>query len=266
MKLNIGSRWGLLFWAGRRRDTPIVYDDLVDAETRAFEADEKRIEAEEKLAAANGRIRLFEQALPQQEEVRFERDIFGEALGLVRRVLEGTAGDGVPFIDDAVRNTVIFGQVMNESGDRLYHLLAIFDTRDGTPLAELVRTAREGWERIAMKEVHAWDDFDACWASLSAAQRSELGMARIEQVRKWERELSLRLDKAGPGSAAALYAQGVLRGLGMPIGEDAGLAEIAADRVCPSVSRLGLRCGLPAGHDEEHRAAFPDGTGYLGWL
>jgi TPR repeat protein len=51
-------------------------------------------------------------------------------------------------------------------GDRLYNLLAYFDTRDGTPMADLVRAAREGWERAGpdMAEASAWDEFDALWS------------------------------------------------------------------------------------------------------
>lgn len=47
-------------------------------------------------------------------------------------------------------------------GQRLYVLLARFDKRDGSPLADLVQAAREGWERshTDMAEDSAWDDFD----------------------------------------------------------------------------------------------------------
>ena len=53
------------------------------------------------------------------------------------------------------------------AGHRLYDLLAVFDTRDGSPLAHLVRSAREGWERSGpeMREEGAWDEFDARLAS-----------------------------------------------------------------------------------------------------
>jgi hypothetical protein len=52
------------------------------------------------------------------------------------------------------------------AADRLYSLLAFFDTRDGSPMAELVRSAREGWERSGpdMREVGAWAEFDVLWA------------------------------------------------------------------------------------------------------
>jgi hypothetical protein len=53
-----------------------------------------------------------------------------------------------------------------QGADRLYQLLAYFDTRDDNPMAALVRTAREGWERAHpdMAEASAWDEFDALWS------------------------------------------------------------------------------------------------------
>lgn len=50
----------------------------------------------------------------------------------------------------------------NSDGQRLYLCLALFDARDGTPLADIVQAAREGWERSHrdMDEDRAWDDFD----------------------------------------------------------------------------------------------------------
>ncbi len=58
------------------------------------------------------------------------------------------------------------GRRREPMSDRLYHLLAYFDTRDGTPMADLVRSAREGYERSGpdMGEDGAWDEFDALWA------------------------------------------------------------------------------------------------------
>lgn len=46
--------------------------------------------------------------------------------------------------------------------DRLYDALAFFDTRDGTFEADVVRAAREGYERSApeMSEPNAWAEFD----------------------------------------------------------------------------------------------------------
>lgn len=54
----------------------------------------------------------------------------------------------------------------DEDGQRLYVLLALFDTRDGSYMADLVRSAREGWERSHpdMGEDSAWDEFDHLWA------------------------------------------------------------------------------------------------------
>lgn len=61
-------------------------------------------------------------------------------------------------------------------GDRLYNLLALFDTRDGTQLADLVRSAREGWERSgpSMQEDGAWEEFDARWGRFTSEERLEL--------------------------------------------------------------------------------------------
>lgn len=57
------------------------------------------------------------------------------------------------------------------NGQRLYVLLALFDTRDGSVRANLVRAAREGWERSGpdMQEDGAWDEFDALWAYMQKA-------------------------------------------------------------------------------------------------
>jgi hypothetical protein len=61
----------------------------------------------------------------------------------------------------------------DEDGQRLYVLLAYFDTRDGSPMAELVRSAREGWERSHpdMDEDDAWAEFDRLWS-----RRKEAGL------------------------------------------------------------------------------------------
>lgn len=50
---------------------------------------------------------------------------------------------------------------MENYEDRLYDCLAIFDTRDGSELAELVRSAREGYERADMGEDDPWREFDS---------------------------------------------------------------------------------------------------------
>lgn len=53
----------------------------------------------------------------------------------------------------------------DEAGQRLYVLLAYFDRRDGSYMGEMVRAAREGWERSHpdMDEDDAWDEFDRLW-------------------------------------------------------------------------------------------------------
>lgn len=46
--------------------------------------------------------------------------------------------------------------------DRLYRALALFDTRDRSERANIVRAAGEGYERsdLEMDEPNAWDEFD----------------------------------------------------------------------------------------------------------
>lgn len=61
---------------------------------------------------------------------------------------------------------------------RFYLLLALFDTRDGTLLADLVRSAREGFER-EVDEPDAWDEFDRLWMSRTSAERLELAKERM---------------------------------------------------------------------------------------
>ena len=58
-------------------------------------------------------------------------------------------------------------------GQRLYSLLALFDTRDGSPLADLVQHAREGWERSHpdMGEDDAWQAFDSLWSRFTESER-----------------------------------------------------------------------------------------------
>jgi len=60
---------------------------------------------------------------------------------------------------------------LEDAGDRLYRALALVDTRDGTPLAHVIRAAREGWERSGpeMAEDDAWAEFDARIANYEAA-------------------------------------------------------------------------------------------------
>lgn len=56
-------------------------------------------------------------------------------------------------------------------GDRLYVLLGLFDRRRGTDMDDIVRAAREGWERSHpdMNEADAWAEFDALFAAHSDA-------------------------------------------------------------------------------------------------
>lgn len=52
---------------------------------------------------------------------------------------------------------------MSDRGDRLYALLGFWDTRDLSPLGDLVRSAREGYERSHPDmgpEPEAWAEFD----------------------------------------------------------------------------------------------------------
>lgn len=64
----------------------------------------------------------------------------------------------------------------HNEGFRLYVLLALFDRRDGTPLADMVQAAREGFERSHpdMAEDDAWATFDRLWESYTSPQRLEL--------------------------------------------------------------------------------------------
>lgn len=63
-----------------------------------------------------------------------------------------------------------------DRGDRLYALLALFDWRNGSVLAEMVQAAREGFERShpVMAESDAWAEFDSLWHSLSDVERLAL--------------------------------------------------------------------------------------------
>lgn len=67
-------------------------------------------------------------------------------------------------------------------GQRLYELLALFDNRDGTPMAHLVRSAREGWERSHpdMAEDTAWEEFDTRWANRGDLQAM---ISRDDEIR-----------------------------------------------------------------------------------
>ena len=65
--------------------------------------------------------------------------------------------------------------VPSDPGWRLYLLLALFDKRDGTLLSDVVRSAREGYERIqpGMDEADAWAEFDSLWNSHTSRERLE---------------------------------------------------------------------------------------------
>lgn len=64
-----------------------------------------------------------------------------------------------------VRVPLDIAQRFLEGGQRMYNVLARFDTRDESYNAELVRTVREGWERShpGMDEDDAWSEFDMLW-------------------------------------------------------------------------------------------------------
>ena len=68
-----------------------------------------------------------------------------------------------------------------ENNERLYLLLALFDRRDGAALSDLVRAAREGYERSGpeMQGEDAWAEFDALWNRLDSQGR--LGLAAREE-------------------------------------------------------------------------------------
>lgn len=50
MQINLGGR--VLFWVGRRRNRPITFDDLVEAETRVVDEGERRWELREAMDQA----------------------------------------------------------------------------------------------------------------------------------------------------------------------------------------------------------------------
>lgn len=69
---------------------------------------------------------------------------------------------------------------------RLYLLLALFDRRDGTYTANLVQTAREGYERSGMDEDDAWREFDALWDSSDSSDR--LDAVRQDYPAAWSEQ------------------------------------------------------------------------------
>ena len=89
--------------------------------------------------------------------------------------LTGSVDVLVPSVDVVadckVRETSMERERVYAELDRLYLLLALFDRRDGTYIADLVRSAREGFERSApdMAEDDAWGEFDRLWARRDSA-------------------------------------------------------------------------------------------------
>lgn len=96
------------------------------------------------------------------------------------RVLAARAAEAVAKAEGrCVRSSAdaaIAFDARDEAGQRLYVLLALFDRRDGSALADLVQTAREGWERSHpdMDEADAWREFDAIWSSFTSSERLDL--------------------------------------------------------------------------------------------
>jgi hypothetical protein len=74
----------------------------------------------------------------------------------------------------ATRGSCAESELQFRPGWRMYCLLALFDTRDGGYIADLVRAAREGYEREDMGEDDAWDDFDTLWHEYGPAERLRL--------------------------------------------------------------------------------------------
>lgn len=57
-----------------------------------------------------------------------------------------------------------------EAGWRLYLLLALFDAREPSWLGDIVRAAREGYERCDFEE-DAWAKFDRLWDQHDSRER-----------------------------------------------------------------------------------------------
>lgn len=85
-------------------------------------------------------------------------------------------------------------------GDRLYTALAFFDTRDGSFEADLVRAAREGYERSQpeMNEPDAWVEFDR----LLDRHREAMGPSNNLDLRESRRDPGLAKAPKGPFFAA----------------------------------------------------------------
>jgi hypothetical protein len=78
------------------------------------------------------------------------------------------------LIEAAILRGFMGGWDANDRGGRrLYDLLTLFDSRNGTTIADLVRSAREGYERSHpdMNESAPWYEFDSIWETLSSQER-----------------------------------------------------------------------------------------------
>jgi hypothetical protein len=64
-----------------------------------------------------------------------------------------------------------------DAGMRLYLLLALFDSRGDHPLDDMVRSAREGFERCSTED-DAWAEFDRLWGSFTSDERLRLAATR----------------------------------------------------------------------------------------
>ncbi len=64
---------------------------------------------------------------------------------------------------DARSSEAVPAHSEEERGERLYQALGLFDWRRGGLVADVVRAAREGWERSSpeMNESGSWAEFDA---------------------------------------------------------------------------------------------------------
>lgn len=95
-------------------------------------------------------------------ELQRGMDTLNEAV----RVCNGASGDDFQEIErlqsELVKAYAEGYEHRDMEGQNLYNCLALFDKRDGSPLADIVQAAREGWERshTDMDEDGAWDDFD----------------------------------------------------------------------------------------------------------
>lgn len=87
MKLDFGRA---LIWIGRKRNRPITYDDLIDAETRAFEAEE-RLAGIATVAAAATQTGQYSQRL--EANLRTIRNLAGPVVDATRKSGSGEEGE-----------------------------------------------------------------------------------------------------------------------------------------------------------------------------